>query len=70
MRVSSQKPTELYYERHELLLREAREARLALRQRVARRRAAAQKGDGRRTEGFLRKVIASWGRISIPFFGA
>jgi hypothetical protein len=31
-------PTELYYERHELLLQEARDARLARRQRAARRK--------------------------------
>jgi len=62
MRVSSQNPTELYYERHELLLREAREARLARGQKAARRREAAG--------GFVRRALASWGRTGIPFFGA
>ena len=70
MRVSSQNPTELYYERHELLLREARQARPARGQKAARRREAAGKQGVRRTDGVLRRALASWGRTSIPFFGA
>ena len=63
-------PTELYYERRELLLREARNTRLARSLRAARRKGAPEKGSGRRTAGFLRRAIASWGRTSIPFFRA
>jgi hypothetical protein len=62
-------PTELYYERHELLLQEARDARLARRQRAARRKGNSRIRTRRSTE-FLRRASALWGRTSVPFFGA
>lgn len=70
MHLSSQNPTELYYERHELLLREARNTRLARKLRAARRKGTYEKGRGRRAEGFLRRAVASWRRTSTPFFRA
>jgi hypothetical protein len=41
---SNQSPTELFYERHELLRQEARDARLAKELRAARRKGAPKKG--------------------------
>ncbi len=59
-------PTELYRERQELLAREAREARLAGQLRAARRERTAP--SDRRTSDFSGRVMALWGRASIPFF--
>jgi hypothetical protein len=64
-----QKPTELHYQRHELLLREARDARAARKARPALRRAAPEKGNDYRMAG-LRRATALWGRTSVPFFRA
>ena len=58
----------LYRERQELLAREAREARLAGQLRAARRELAA--ASGRRTSSFSGRVMALWGRTSVPFFRA
>jgi hypothetical protein len=68
----SQNPTELYYERHELLLREARQTRLARRLRAARPKGRPQSASGRRPAGSLRRaMIALWaGGANIPFFRA
>ena len=71
MYATSQNPTELYYQRHELLLREARQTRLARRLRAARPKGRPQSESGRRPAGFLRRAIASWAvRANIPFFRA
>jgi hypothetical protein len=67
--VINQNPTELYYERYELLLREARDARLARRLRAARRKAN-PRVRSRRSAEFLRRDFALWGRTAVPFFRA
>ncbi len=65
-----QNPTELYRERHELLMREARNARHARRLRAAPRTGASDTGSVRwRLAGFLRRSPALWGRTGVPFFG-
>ena len=61
-------PTELYRERRELLAQEAREARLARQLRAARRERTAT--SDRRTSSFSGRVMALWGRTSVPFFRA
>jgi hypothetical protein len=58
----------LYRERQELLAREAREARLAGQLRAARRQRTAT--SDRRTSNFSGRVMALWGRTSVPFFRA
>ncbi len=58
----------LYRERQQLLVREAREARLAGQLRAARRKQAA--ASGRRTSGFPGWARALLGRTSVPFFRA
>jgi hypothetical protein len=65
----NQNPSELYYQRHEELLREARDARLARRLRAARREARRREAR-RRTAGSLRQAISLWGRTVVPFFRA
>jgi hypothetical protein len=59
-------PTELYRERQELLGQEARETRLTGQLRAARRERTAP--SDRRTSDFSGRVMALWGRTSIPFF--
>jgi hypothetical protein len=58
-------PTEVYYERHELLLREARDARHARLLRAARRKASPVSG-----MAGLGRAIALWSRTGVPFFRA
>ena len=58
MYVTTHNPTELYYKRHELLLQEAHDRRLARQLRAARRKGAPQKGSGKRSAGFLQRVLA------------
>ena len=71
MYYGNQNPTELYHERRELLIHEARDARHARRLRAARRTGAPQTWRGRwRMAEFLRRSLALWGRTSFPFFGA
>jgi hypothetical protein len=66
-----QNPTELYRERHELLIREAINARHARRLRAAPRTGAPDTGSvRRRLAGFLRRSLALWGRTGVPFFRA
>jgi hypothetical protein len=68
---TNQNPTELYYQRAEVLLGEAHNTRLARQLRAARpNKGALQKRSGQRSAGFLRRVIALWGRTSTPFFRA
>jgi hypothetical protein len=67
---TNQNPTELYYQRQELLLREVRETRLARRLRAARQKGRVRTHSGQRTAGILRQAIALWGRASVPFFRA
>ena len=67
MYFTNEHPTELYYERHELLLREARKASLASELRAARSKRSPW--SDRRMAGFER-AIALWGLTSIPFFRA
>ena len=64
--ITNENPTELYYERQELL-REARDAHLARQLRVVR-----SKGSPRseRRMASLGRAIALWGRTSVPFFRA
>ncbi len=69
MYVTNQNPTELYYQRHELL-HEAHNTRLARHLRAARRKGAPERGSGQRYAGLLRRVLALWGRTSIPFIRA
>ena len=70
MYCANQNPTELYRERHELLMREAEDARHAHRLRAARRTGAPDTESVRwRLAGFLRRSLASWGRTGVPFFG-
>jgi hypothetical protein len=59
----------LYRERQELLAREAREARLAGQLRAARRERTAT-SDRRTSDYFPGRVMALWGRTSVPFFRA
>jgi hypothetical protein len=67
----NQNPAELYRERHELLMREAKNARHARRLRAARRKGAPETGSGWwRMAGFLRRSLALWERTSVPFFMA
>jgi hypothetical protein len=70
MYFTNQNPTELYYQRQELLLREAKERRLARRLRAVHRKGAPRKGSGHRAAEFLLRAIDLWGRASIPFFRA
>lgn len=67
MPVLNQSPTELFYERHELPIQEAS---LAWRLKANRRKETAERRAGRRTNGFLRRPLASWGRTGVPFFRA
>jgi hypothetical protein len=61
-------PPELYRDRQELLAREARDARLAGQLRAARRERTAT--SDRRTSDSSGRVMALWGRTSVPFFRA
>ena len=61
-------PTALFRERHELQAQEAREVRLAGQLRAARRERTA--GSDRRTSGLTGRVMALWGRTSVPVFRA
>jgi hypothetical protein len=61
-------PTKLSYERQEPLAREAGDARLAKRPRAARRKE--EPTGERRTAAFPWRVMALWGRTSVPFFRA
>jgi len=61
-------PTELLYERQEVLMREARNVRLARERRTVRRKE--RRAGKRQAAGFLRRAIALWGRASTPFFSA
>ena len=61
-------PTEVYRERQGLLAQEARETRFARRPRAVRREQTAT--SDRRTSNFSGRVMALWGRTSIPFFRA
>ena len=71
MHCGIQNPTELYRERHELLIREAINARHARRLRAAPRTGAPDTGSVRwRLAGFLRRSLALWGRTGVPFFRA
>ena len=67
MHLTNEYPTELYYERHELLLREARNAHLARELRAARSKRSPR--SDRRIANFLRATTL-WGLTSIPFFRA
>jgi hypothetical protein len=69
MYITNEHPTELYYRRNGLLLKEAENAHLARQLRAARRMGAPEKGSDRRMAG-LRRAIALWGRTSVPFFRA
>jgi hypothetical protein len=62
-------PTEMLYERHAALLRDAEERRLARRLRAGSPRRSPLTESGRLGAGFLR-TVASWGGTSIPFFRA
>lgn len=59
-------PTELFHERQEALMREAREARLARQLRVVRRQERTTRE--RRTAWLPGRAIALWGCASVPFF--
>ena len=64
-------PTELFRERHELLMREADAGRLARRLRPARRAGAPEAGSGRRRPaGLVRRWMGLSQRASVPFFRA
>jgi hypothetical protein len=66
-------PTELLHERQEVLMREARDARLAREPRAARPKDKARSRRGRSGEfvrEFVRRTIALWGRPGVPFFRA
>jgi hypothetical protein len=65
----NQNPSELYYQRHEELVREARNAHLARSLRAARREEHHHDGR-RRTAGPVRQAISLWGRTFVPFFRA
>ena len=56
--LTPQNPTELYYQRHELLLQVAHDRRLGRQLRAARRKGAPEKGSGKRSAGFLQRVLA------------
>ncbi len=58
----------LYRERQELLARETRDARLARQLRAARQGRTAT--SDRRTSDSSGRVMALWGRTSVPFFRA
>jgi hypothetical protein len=62
-------PTELFYERREALMREARNARFARELRSARPKDNARSRRGRSGE-FVGRMIALWGRTGVPFFRA
>ena len=61
--------TEMFRERQLGLLREAENRRLVRRLRVTRPQRNSRTGRSRLGAGF-RRVIAPWGRTSIPFFRA
>ena len=71
MYYANSNPTELFRERHELLMREAEAGRLARRLRAARRAGAPEARSGRqRPVGLVRRWIALSERAGVPFFGA
>ena len=62
-------PTEVWRERHLALLREAEERRHVRQMRRSRSQRYSQTGSQPRAVA-LGRVIASWGRTSVPFFRA
>ena len=66
--------TELYCQRQELLVQEARNRRLARRQLRAARSKGSPRSERRSRVSFGRAIASSiaslWGRISVPFFRA
>jgi hypothetical protein len=71
MYYANSNPTELFRERHELLMREAEAGRLARRLRAARRAGAPEAGSGRwRPVGLVRRWMALSERAGVPFFRA
>ena len=70
MYYANSNPTELFRERHELLMREAEAGRLARRLRAARRAGVTEAGSGRwRPVGLVvRRWMALSERASVPFF--
>lgn len=62
-------PTELFNERREALMREARDARLARELRAARSKDYARRRRTRSGE-FVRRTIALWGHSGVPFLRA
>jgi hypothetical protein len=61
--------TELYCQRQELLVQEARNRRLARRQLRAARSKGSPRSERHRVS-FGRAIGSLWGRISVPFFRA
>jgi hypothetical protein len=62
-------PTELFSERREALMREARDAHLARELREARSKSNPERKRSQSKE-FVRQMTGLWGRTSIPFFKA
>jgi hypothetical protein len=70
MYYTRENPTELFYRRQELLLRVARDARLARQTRKEHPKSVSWTGSERLLIAWLRRTIAPWGRTSVPFFRA
>jgi hypothetical protein len=62
--------TELYCQRQELLVQEARNRRLARRQLRAARPKGSPRSERRSRVSFGRAIASLWGRISVPFYRA
>ena len=62
-------PTELFSERREALMREARDAHLVRELRESRSKSNAGRKRSRSKE-FVRQMTGLWGRTSVPFFKA
>jgi hypothetical protein len=62
-------PTELFSERREALMREARDAHLVRELREARSKSNAGRTRSRSKE-FVRRMTGLWGQTSVPFFKA
>lgn len=63
-------PTELFNERREALMREARDARIAGEFRAATHSKDHARNKRSRSGEFVGRTIALWGRTSVPFFRA
>jgi hypothetical protein len=61
--------TELYCQRQDLLVQEARNRRLARQLRAARSKGS-PRSERRSRVSFGRAIASLWGRISVPCFGA